>query len=71
MLAESFDKNEQIHIPPVPSTGARQRSLKGSTSLDPQPTLSAKSKKMFAKWYWSFPPPEKDKDASKPHNTSS
>ncbi|XP_046446114.1 uncharacterized protein LOC124195647 isoform X6 [Daphnia pulex] len=35
----------------------RRRSLRSSTSVDPQSMSSAKSKKMIEKWYWSYPPP--------------
>lgn len=36
----------------------RRRSLRSSTSVDPQSMSSAKSKKMIEKWYWSYPPPK-------------
>ena len=38
----------------------RRRSLRSSTSVDPQLISSAKSKKMIEKWYWSYPPPKEE-----------
>lgn len=69
MLAESMDKEEEDDEPvtqvqqpmlQVPAVTRRRRSLRSSTSVDPQAMSSAKSKKMIEKWYWSYPPPNQD-----------
>lgn len=50
----------------VPVVTRRRRSLRSSTSVDPQSMSSAKSKKMIEKWYWSYPPPNQDETADFP-----
>lgn len=82
MLAESMDKEEEDDEPvtqvqqpmlQVPAVTRRRRSLRSSTSVDPQSMSSAKSKKMIEKWYWSYPPPNQDETddftAAKPDNS--
>jgi len=62
MLAESLEEDDQLsqkNDSPPSSSGTRRRSLRPSSSVDPQ-TSSAKSRKRIANWYWSFPPPEND-----------
>ncbi len=79
MLAQSMDREDddddefvcqeplpvrQIAESPVlPAVTRRRRSLRSSTSVDPQTMSSAKSKKMIEKWYWSYPPPNSDEPA--------
>ena len=46
--------------PVAPAATRRRRSLRSSSSVDPQTMSSAKSKKMIEKWYWSYPPPNQD-----------
>ena len=76
MLAESMDKDseEDDKFPSYdpepeqkspdaelePAVTRRRRSLRSSTSVDPQAMSSAKSKKMIEKWYWSYPPPNQE-----------